>query len=91
MHHIYARTYLTPSALGAENGDDGLFLPRDLAAVEDEALLWDKELVNPLKNRGWAFQEQQLSSRLIHFGKKRLIWECCSTITYEDRPTFVHR
>ena len=101
MHHIYAGAYLTLSALGAENGDAGLFLPRRPVNIKtrerikeilgEEKLLWDTELVGPLRSRGWVFQEHQLSARLVHFGKKRLLWECRSTIAYEDRPRLLHR
>lgn len=31
---------------------------------------------NPLRRRGWAFQERELSVRSIHFSKQTLLWEC---------------
>ena len=31
---------------------------------------------NPLATRGWTLQEQLLSSRMVHFNKDELVWEC---------------
>lgn len=59
--------------------------------VEDQAsmdmLNWDLEYGdddfkvepwgnNPLRARGWAFQERELSVRAVHFSKHTLLWEC---------------
>ena len=30
----------------------------------------------PLRSRGWALQERELSKKIIHFGKSLLLWEC---------------
>lgn len=31
---------------------------------------------SPLRYRAWAFQEKELSSRIVHFGKTQLVLEC---------------
>jgi hypothetical protein len=33
-------------------------------------------LETPLNRRAWVMQEQQLSPRLLHFGKHQLFWHC---------------
>lgn len=43
--------------------------------VEDQ--YWDKEVTRSLVNtRAWVFQERLLAPRVLHFGKRHLIWEC---------------
>lgn len=42
---------------------------------------WDSEYNgsfddSPLWYRAWAFQEKELSTRIIYFGKQQLLWEC---------------
>ncbi|KAK3490259.1 heterokaryon incompatibility protein-domain-containing protein [Neurospora hispaniola] len=31
---------------------------------------------NPLRYRAWALQEKELSTRVVHFGFRQLLWEC---------------
>ena len=33
-------------------------------------------LSNPLLGRAWTFQERGLSTRILHFGRAELLWEC---------------
>lgn len=35
------------------------------------------ETTSPLRYRAWALQEKELSTRVIHFGLRQLLWECC--------------
>ncbi|KAI8635305.1 heterokaryon incompatibility protein-domain-containing protein [Xylariaceae sp. FL1651] len=49
-----------------------------------------------LNQRGWVVQERHLSSRIIHFTKKQIYWECneglCSeTYTKRDPVDYYHR
>ncbi|RFN48195.1 het-domain-containing protein [Fusarium flagelliforme] len=37
----------------------------------------------PLSARAWALQEQFLSSRMVHFASKEIIWECKSALRCE--------
>lgn len=36
-------------------------------------------LSNPLLGRAWTFQERGLSTRILHFGRAELLWECRKT------------
>jgi len=38
----------------------------------------------PLSKRGWAFQENVLSTRTIHFTNSELVWECSTETILED-------
>ncbi|KAK2470985.1 hypothetical protein H9L39_17216 [Fusarium oxysporum f. sp. albedinis] len=41
----------------------------------------------PLSKRGWAFQENVLSTRTIHYTASELVWECCTETISEDGST----
>jgi hypothetical protein len=41
----------------------------------------------PLSKRGWAFQENVLSTRTIHYTDSELVWECCTETVSEDGST----
>jgi hypothetical protein len=52
----------------------------------------------PLEDRAWCFQERILSTRIVHFGKDELVWECnseilceCGGMTRENDPTTRHK
>ncbi|KAF7547980.1 hypothetical protein G7046_g8839 [Stylonectria norvegica] len=39
---------------------------------------WKTEVTDALVNkRAWVLQERFLAPRILHFGKRQLIWECC--------------
>ncbi|KAI0884128.1 HET-domain-containing protein [Annulohypoxylon maeteangense] len=42
----------------------------------------------PLVSRGWCMQERLLASRLLHFGKEQVFWECRSLFRAEDGRDF---
>jgi hypothetical protein len=42
------------------------------------------EDLGPLASRGWVWQENVLSSRILHYTQAELIWECKSEIQSED-------
>lgn len=42
------------------------------------------EQLGPLSDRGWTFQENLLSARVIHFTNSQLIWECTTELLSED-------
>lgn len=46
----------------------------------------DAEKEWPLLSRGWVYQEQLLSRRMLHFTKDELIWECNECTACECRP-----
>ncbi|KAL6871744.1 heterokaryon incompatibility domain-containing protein [Trichoderma longibrachiatum] len=74
-------------------------LPVDLAEVKGQSifirrrkphLTWSEEpMVEdpdtewPLLSRGWVYQEQLLSRRMLHFTRNELIWECLETTQCE--------
>jgi hypothetical protein len=39
-----------------------------------------------LAGRGWVFQERILSPRIIHFGRREVLWECCQKLACESLP-----
>lgn len=41
----------------------------------------------PLSKRGWAFQENVLSKRTVHYTNSELVWECCTEKISEDGST----
>jgi hypothetical protein len=41
----------------------------------------------PLSKRGWAFQENVLSTRTVHYTDSELAWECCTETISEDGST----
>lgn len=40
----------------------------------------------PLNTRGWVFQERTLSTRILHFSKKQIYWECMQLTSNEAFP-----
>ncbi|KAF2996915.1 hypothetical protein E8E13_005939 [Curvularia kusanoi] len=49
------------------------------------AILGDfpKKEPEPLSKRAWTLQEQMLASRMVHFAREELIWECDSALSCE--------
>ncbi|KAM5371636.1 hypothetical protein ACJZ2D_007916 [Fusarium nematophilum] len=48
---------------------------------------WELEVSNALVNkRAWVLQERFLAPRILHFGKRQLIWECCEKDAAEVYP-----
>lgn len=43
---------------------------------------------SPLRYRAWALQEKELSTRVIHFGFRRLLWECCKLQATAQLPWY---
>ncbi|KAE9369225.1 HET-domain-containing protein [Stipitochalara longipes BDJ] len=94
MSLVYAGSYCMLSAADAEDGSGGLFIPRtslDLQNLENPVNSWTSLLKGPLGTRGWAFQEYQLSPRIVHFTKTRIFWECRACVAFEDFPSLVYR
>jgi hypothetical protein len=54
--------------------ESGLFVH---SIAENPEIEW------PLLNRGWVYQEQLLSRRMLHFTRNELIWECLETTQCE--------
>ncbi|RSL59713.1 hypothetical protein CEP54_007169 [Fusarium duplospermum] len=48
---------------------------------------WEQEVSNSLVNkRAWVLQERFLAPRILHFGKRQLLWECCEKDAAEVYP-----
>lgn len=47
---------------------------------------WTKSLSGPLSARAWTLQERELSPRILHYTKNRILWECKVSIASEDDP-----
>ncbi|EAA26535.1 hypothetical protein NCU03484 [Neurospora crassa OR74A] len=43
---------------------------------------------NPLRYRAWALQEKELSTRVVHFGFRQLLWECCELKATAQLPWY---
>ena len=71
------------SVADAEDGSGGLFIPRtsfDLQYPRNPVNSWTSLLKGPLSTRGWAFQEHQLSPRIVHFTKPRILWSAAHAL-----------
>lgn len=60
------------------------------------AKAWKQEVEDaPLLSRGWVVQERFLSSRMLHFGRTQLFWECNETkaceMHSETLPLFINQ
>ncbi|OTA77272.1 hypothetical protein M434DRAFT_402379 [Hypoxylon sp. CO27-5] len=93
MSSVFAGATLVLSALDAETSTDG-FLKQyriPLAVINDEygvqkmlPKINDYLLTCPLVRRGWCMQERLLATRLLHFGKDQMFWECQTQLMAED-------
>lgn len=53
----------------------------DTCSLLEKAILseeYEDVVENPLSQRAWAFQEQLLARRMVHFTKEEMVWECTS-------------
>lgn len=56
-----------------------------------DPVFWRLEVTRALVNtRGWVLQERVLSPRILHFGKRQIIWECCDHSAIETFPDGLH-
>ncbi|KAF8853668.1 hypothetical protein BDZ45DRAFT_67069 [Acephala macrosclerotiorum] len=92
MGQVYASGLCNLAATAATEGSQGLFLnklptPQALIDIDGSRDFWHLnenpghhwgDILNfaPLNWRGWVFQERFLSTRVIHFGRSRVYWEC---------------
>ena len=45
----------------------------------------------PVFRRGWCLQEREMSPRVLHFTKSRILWECRESNASEDAPEMVSK
>jgi len=97
MCSIYQNAFLTIAATRALGCEDTLFplfehtvdgLDQDGNPHQVAVRILDDHLMptrssDSLLTRGWFFQEQLLSRRMLHFGHDELFWECMESSTCE--------
>jgi Heterokaryon incompatibility protein (HET) len=55
--------------------------------VIDHADFWKRNITRaPLYRRAWTLQERHLSSRMVHFSRNQMIWECNEIVACETYP-----
>lgn len=99
MANIYGNATITIAATWSKNSDWGCFSQRDAdvhGLLRERGLLVSRALDYfprhaistddsfPLLNRAWVFQERKMSTRILHFGKEQLYWECKTVFRSED-------
>ena len=99
MADVYEGAVITIAATWSSSSEDGCFAPamHDIALSEgglyfrDDLVdlprrTWESRLSEqwPLFQRAWVYQERRLSTRVLHFGKQQLFWECSSKLRSEN-------
>ncbi|KAF4627167.1 hypothetical protein G7Y89_g10992 [Cudoniella acicularis] len=97
MVDVYKNCYLNISALSAANASQGFLLPRPRMStvhLENDLHLrpatqpWREVFQqSPLSQRSWVLQERLLSTRVLHFGKDDMFWECLTLSVRESNAT----
>lgn len=92
MHSVYTNALCNLSATGASDSSTGFFFERNpiahrpfrVPSKSSERLDWafppdwTSAVISegPLSKRAWVLQERLLSSRIIHFTRAGVYWEC---------------
>ncbi|KAK3402148.1 heterokaryon incompatibility protein-domain-containing protein [Sordaria brevicollis] len=104
MQRVYSNSYCNMSAADANSCSGSLVKARKTSLIapavaehnDKKCIVWDpifwrREVILALVNtRGWVLQERVLSPRVLHFGKRQIIWECCEHSAAESFPAGVH-
>ncbi len=100
MSKIFKYAFLNISAAAAADAHGGLFQPRDPSVLNGCAVPdlqcsfsrpWHRGTQHsPLQQRGWTFQEQILSSKIVHYAADQLLWECVEFDACEIHPRGDH-
>jgi hypothetical protein len=97
MHFIYMRAFCTIAASDSSNGfgdcrSNAIIFSAPRQRLMSSTKDWStRRLDGPLKTRGWAFQELQLSPRIISYRKKCVSWECRACVSEEEAPAMLSR
>ncbi|KAM0226788.1 hypothetical protein ACHAP5_012317 [Fusarium lateritium] len=100
MGQIYKNTACNIAGLWAENGSDGLFVPKEeptLLSLSSEEFSvqpftysWPYYQVDvieaSLNKRAWVVQERYLSLKQLAFGKSQVYWACQELNASEELP-----
>lgn len=100
MRAVFGGAFLTIAASGSTNANSGFFIKRVMGERHDcivSASKADKTAVvlgyerkrtaierEPLSQRGWAFQERILSTRILSFGSSEVSWICRGLTLWES-------
>ncbi|KAK0612000.1 heterokaryon incompatibility protein-domain-containing protein [Immersiella caudata] len=100
MGDYYRYSYLTISPLEATAADTGFLQQRNpiltcQAVLDGEFIglrqpICDTVSGSPLSTRGWALQERLLATRILHYGKNEILWECLTCTAREGSTEQVH-
>ncbi|KAE8447323.1 hypothetical protein EG329_010881 [Mollisiaceae sp. DMI_Dod_QoI] len=100
MGDYYKHAYLTLSVLDSPGSDTGFLHPRKPSAVRlSDSNMWIRPAgrvpkiifqESYLNKRGWALQERLLSTRILHFSRDEILWECqtCSATETSSREHY---
>jgi hypothetical protein len=101
MADYYKNSYITLSALESTGAYEGLFPAQsigDVVELPKHPGMWVRRRLMehsrmfrqaPLNGRGWTFQERLLSTRILHFTKEGMFWEC-QTLALQESSTKQH-
>lgn len=98
MAGIYRNAILMISAMAAPDSQYGILRPRDnlwshrfgrnkkfaFQETSRNNFSFEENLDEPLHARGWCLQERIMAPRILHFSKRKLLWECVSHRWSED-------
>jgi hypothetical protein len=89
MGLVYSNAHITICSLSSSTCQNG-FLERPSQARKDQ-VEFDEMLTDwhcsSWSRRGWTFQEEKLSTRLVYFGASRIHFCCGNWIYTENHPT----
>lgn len=106
MADIYEGAAITLAASWSSSSEDGCFAPATHEIALGEVGLYLRDDLDsfpcwshhnpgyrwPLFHRAWVYQERKMSTRILHFGKQQLFWECSSMLQSEsDLEGFVNK
>ncbi|KAH9219436.1 heterokaryon incompatibility protein-domain-containing protein, partial [Leptodontidium sp. 2 PMI_412] len=91
MMDYYLKAHITISALRASDSQEGILGDR---IIEKQLYIRSKReqlrtmfFDEPLNTRAWILQERLISTRIIHFGRHEMIWECNTCSARESGAT----
>ncbi|KAH0528234.1 hypothetical protein TsFJ059_003124 [Trichoderma semiorbis] len=102
MANVYRNAMCNISATASSDSTGGLYYNREdiftgislsypeqreeLLLIREELEVADDIEFAAITKRGWVLQERLLSSRIVHFTSRQLIWECNELIASESFP-----
>lgn len=70
--------------ISLQTSSHGLGSTIHVRKVPDERTLRGSILETPLNKRAWVLQEMLLTSRVVHFARDQMYWQCSSRLKSED-------